>query len=423
MVDPATNRDEIEDFCILDGLVAAPPSSPPEDVPVIDGQGLVIAPGFTDLHVHLREPGGETAETIDSGSAAAARGGFTTIVSMPNTNPPIDNPDLIEFVKRRAANRGLVRVLPAGCITRQRKGLQLADLAGMAAAGAIAFTDDGATVSDDGLMRAAMKTARQLGIPVMDHALDPAISGQGVMHDGACSRALGLPGIPSSAETRIVMRDIELSAETGCAVHIQHVSTGESINAIRDAVARRLPVSCEVTPHHIAMCDADVRKDNTATKVNPPLRTAMDRDALRAALREGIVQALATDHAPHTASSKNTHFMQAPFGMVGLETAIGVTYTTLVKTGLLGLCDWLKLWTNGPARIINRKIPRLEEGCPADVVLLDLDSEWTVRTRDFRSKSCNTPFLGQVLTGSAAFTICAGILTWDAGTGRIDKRT
>ncbi|MEI6808015.1 MAG: dihydroorotase, partial [bacterium] len=333
----------------------------------------------------------------------------------------IDNPSQIEFIRRRAAECGLVRVLPSGCITNERKGLQLADLSGMAAAGAVAFTDDGATVADDGLMRSAMKIARQLGIPVMDHALDPTLAGRGVVHDGILGHALGLPVIPSSAETKIVVRDIELSAETGCAVHIQHLSAAESIDAIRGAISRRLPVSCEVTPHHIALCDADVRSNNTSTKVNPPLRAASDREALIAAVRQGIIQAFATDHAPHTGASKLRDFTKAPFGLIGLETAVGVTYTALVKTGLISLSTWLKLWTSGPARVINKIPPSMKTGSPADIVLLDLDTEWTVRRHDFVSKSSNSPFTDRTLTGSAALTLLAGTLTWDAGTGRIDK--
>ena len=422
IVDPATNRDEVGDLFIKDGLILTLPPHPPREATVVDGTGLIVAPGLIDLHVHLREPGGENAETVESGSAAAAHGGFTTIVSMPNTNPAIDSPEQIRLIQRLSAACGLVKVLPAGCITSRRKGHSLADLEGMAAAGAIAFTDDGATVADTSLMRSAMKAARQLGIPVMEHALDPAIAGNGVMHEGACSKALNLPGIPSAAETEIVKRDIELAAETGCAVHIQHVSASGSIEAIHDAMARGLPVSCEVTPHHIALCEADVRIDNTATKVSPPLGSLIDRDNLRNAIKNGIAGALATDHAPHTASSKDLAFVKAPFGMTGLETAVGVTYTILVKTGIITLVDWLRLWTTGPAGILKRPPPSLKTGCPADVVLLDLESGWTVRPCNFLSKSSNSPFKGRELTGSAVLTICDGRLTWDAGTGRIDKR-
>ena len=422
IVDPATGRDEVADLFMKDGLIVALPANPPREATVVDGTGLIVAPGLIDLHVHLREPGGENAETVESGSAAAAHGGFTTIVSMPNTNPAIDGPEQIRLVQRLAAASGLAKVLPTGCITSRRKGHSLADLEGMAAAGAVAFTDDGATVADTSLMRSAMKAARQLGIPVMEHALDQAIAGNGVMHEGACSKALNLPGIPSAAETEIVRRDIELAAETGCAVHIQHVSAAGSIEAIQDAIVRGLPVSCEVTPHHIALCDADVRIDNTATKVSPPLGSLIDRDSLRNATKNGIIRAFATDHAPHTASSKDSAFIKAPFGMTGLETAVGVTYTFLAKAGIITLGDWLRLWTTGPAGILNRPLPSLNTGCPADVVLLDLESGWTVRSCDFLSKSSNSPFQGRELTGSSVLTICDGRLTWDAGTGRIDKR-
>lgn len=421
ILDPAAERDEVSDLFITNGMIAPLPDSPPEGARVIDCTGMVVAPGFIDLHVHLREPGGEDAETIDSGSAAAAHGGFTTIVSMPNTNPPIDSPDQVAFVRRRADAAGHVRVLPSGCITAGRGGTALADLAGMAAAGAVAFTDDGATVADDSVMRAAMVASRLLGLPVMDHALDPAISGRGVMHDGACSRAMKLAGIPSSAETRIVMRDIELAAETGCRVHIQHVSSAEALDAIRDARSRRTPVSCEVTPHHLALCDTDVRADNTSTKVSPPLRSVSDRKAIRAAVRDGIVQAFATDHAPHSAKAKGAGFEKAPFGMTGLETAIGVTYTTLVKPGIIDLTSWIRLWTTGPAGIINLNAPGLGVGSVADIVVLDLASEWSVGSAGFLSKSANSPFLGWTLTGSAAYTFCGGKLTWNSRTALIDN--
>ncbi|MEI6971025.1 MAG: dihydroorotase [bacterium] len=421
IVDPATKRDEIADFFFTNGIIAATPRSPPAGAVVINGEGLVLTPGFIDLHVHLREPGGEAAETIESGSKAAARGGFTTIVSMPNTTPPIDTPELVEFVVRRAAEAGLVRVLPSGCISVGRKGVTVADLAGMAAAGAAAFTDDGAVVANDDVMRSAMQIAGRLGRPVMDHALDPALSGSGVMHQGPASIALGLAGIPSSAETTIVERDVALAASTGCRVHIQHISAAGSVDIIRDALARSLPVSCEVTPHHLTLCDNDVRPDNTSTKVSPPLRSDADRKALVAGIQNGIVQALATDHAPHTAASKRAAFEKAPFGMTGLETAIGVTYTTLVRGGLLSLSDWVRLWTTGPAGILGIRTPSMEAGRPADVVLLDLASEWEVQTGSFFSKSTNSPFTGRVLTGAAARTFCGGRLTWDREAGHIDK--
>jgi len=423
ILDPAANRDEVSDLFVHDGRIAATPAGgPPPNVSVIDATGLVVAPGFIDLHVHLREPGGEDAETIQTGSAAAARGGFTTVVAMPNTNPPLDTPEALSFVMKQAKACGLVNVLPSACLTSNRKGTDLSDMKGLASAGAVAFTDDGSTVADRGLMQRAMALARQLNRPVFDHALDPILAGRGVMHEGLFSGANRLPGIPSAAEAVIVDRDIELARLTGCRVHIQHVSAQSSISSIRNAVSEGLPVTCEVTPHHISLIDADVDKENPSTKVNPPLRSGQDRDAIKQAVADGIVAAFATDHAPHTASSKNSGFLKAPFGMIGLETAVGVTYSLLAKTGLIGLARWIEMWTTGPARVLGMRVPTLEPGEAADIVVLDLNEEWTVDPQAFLSKSRNTAFTGWTLTGQSKFTILNGDLTWNSALSRIDRR-
>ncbi len=415
VLDPATQTDAVRDLFIQDGLLAPVPAVLPEDTTVIEAQGLVAAPGLIDLHVHLREPGNEAAETVASGCLAAARGGFTTVVAMPNTNPALDTPEQMAALAGKATEANLIRVLPAPCITRNRAGHEVADLAALGRAGAVAFTDDGCTVAKNEVMEAAMQEAARLNIPVMDHALDPKLAGHGVMHEGPCSRSLGLPGIPAEAETVIVERDIRLSRATGCAIHIQHLSAAGSVELIREARQAGLRVTGELTPHHLALTDAIVEAAKPECfKMNPPLRSEADRAALVEGLRDGTISCFATDHAPHTAASKAKGFLTAPFGVVGLETAVGVTYTLLVKKGLMSVLDWVARWTIEPARIIGRRIPALVPGEPADLVLLDLEHEWVVNAGDFASKSRNTPFDGWPLTGRAVKTFCDGRLVWSA---------
>lgn len=415
ILDPAQQTDAFRDLFIQDGVFAAVPAILPPDVVVVEAKGLVAVPGLIDLHVHLREPGHEVAETVASGCLAAARGGFTAIVVMPNTNPALDTPEQVAALAERAAAANLIHVLPAPCITRSRSGYDVADLAALARAGAVAFTDDGCTVSSNEVMEKAMWEAGRLNIPVMDHALDGKLAGRGVMHEGVYSRALGLAGIPSEAETVIVERDIHLSRVTGCAMHIQHVSAAGSVDLIRAARQAGLKVSGELTPHHLALTDAmvDAAKPE-CYKMNPPVRSEADRAALVEGLLDGSLACFATDHAPHTAATKAKGFLTAPFGVVGLETAVGVTYTLLVKKGLMTALDWAARWTTEPARIIGRPAPTLAPGAPADVVLLDLEHEWVVNAAEFASKSRNTPFDGWPLIGRAINTFCDGKLIWSA---------
>ena len=415
ILDPVSRTDRLGDLFIRGGRLEALPAEIPVEAMVVEGAGLTAVPGFVDLHVHLREPGDEAAETVATGCRAAAAGGFTTIVAMPNTNPPLDTPEQVAALARRAADGNLVRVLPAPCITRGRAGHEVADLAALAGAGAVAFTDDGCTVSKDDVMEAAMREAARLGKPVMDHALDPKLAGHGVMHEGTRSRELGLPGIPSEAETVTVGRDIRLSIKTGCAIHIQHLSAAGSVALIRTAREQGVRVSAELTPHHLSLTDADV--DPAAAdrhKMNPPVRSGEDRAALMAGLLDGTISCFATDHAPHTADLKAKGFKGAPFGVVGLETAIGVTYTLLVKKGLMPAIDWVSRWTVEPARILGLPAPSLAEGAVADLALVDLKNEWIVDPSSFASKSRNTPFAGWPLTGRAIMTFCGGRLVHDA---------
>jgi dihydroorotase len=411
IVDPATGRDERGDLSLRDGVIVAPGAAPVGRV--VDAAALTAVPGLIDLHVHLREPGGEDAETVASGLQAAARGGFTTVVAMPNTRPPCDTPGEVAALLRRAAAAAGAEALPAACITRGRAGHELADLAALAAAGAAAFTDDGNVVADAALMRRALAAAKALGRPVMQHALEPTLAGEGVMHAGAYAQRLGLPGIPAEAEAAIVARDVALAAETGGAVHVQHLSVRESLPALREARRRGLPVSAEATPHHLALCDEDVRFDNPgAFKMNPPLGSRADREALLEAVADGTIAALATDHAPHTAAAKARGFLQAPFGVVGLETAVGVTHQALVESGRLPLLEWVRRWTAGPARVLGRPAPSLQPGQPATCAILDLATPWTVRPDEFASRSRNTPFGGWSLRGRALWTFRDGRRLW-----------
>lgn len=410
VLDPATGEDAVRDLFIAEGRIAP---RAPNDARVIDARGRFVIPGLLDLHVHLREPGGEENETLETGSLAAARGGFTTIVAMPNTKPPHDTPETVAFVARRGAEIGLTRILPSGAITVGRKGQALTNLAALAGAGAIAFTDDGSTVQDDALMRRAMDVARDLDRPIMDHAQDNQIERQGgVMHEGEVSRRLGLPGIPTHAEERIIRRDIELAEATGVALHIQHVTSAAGAALIRAARARGLRVTGELTPHHLALCDEDVDPANPNFKMNPPLRTRADRAALETALLDGTLSCFATDHAPHSADKKARGFLKAPFGIVGLETAIGVTWTLLVRAGKMTPIEWLRRWTTEPARILRLPPPALAPGAPADVVLMDAETPWVVHPNEFETKSHNTPFANWTLYGRATATWLGGRPVW-----------
>jgi dihydroorotase len=409
ILDPLSGRDEIGDLAVCGGVFADPAVLRGRGA-VLDARGLWVFPGAIDLHVHLREPGREEAETVATGCLAAARGGFTRLGVMPNTTPPLDSPAEVAALLARGARAGLARLVPCACLTRGRAGREAADLAALAAAGAGAFTDDGTTPADEAVMREVMRRAARLGLPVLDHALDPACRGH--LAEGPKAAALGLEGVPASAEIRMVERDIRLAAETGCAIHIQHVSCRETVDLLRQAQRQGLKVTGEASPHHLALTDADIPRADPHFKMSPPLRSGRDRDALREAVREGVLGVLATDHAPHAPAAKARGFAAAANGVMGLETALAVTCHLLVHRLGMSPLDWVRRWTTGPARVLNVPPPSLAAGAPADVAVFDPVARWTVRAARFASPSRNTPFEGWELTGRVVRTALGGRTTF-----------
>ena len=420
VIDPASGSDETRDLWVIDGRMALPPDSPPPDTRVIDASGLVVAPGLIDLHVHFREPGCEFSETLETGARAAATGGFTRVVTMPNTTPSMDSP---EWVRRqvRATPPLPVRILPSACLTVDRRGTVPAELGALADAGAAAFTDDGSMITDDQVMAAVMREAGLLGKLVMDHAVDPRIAGKGVIRDCDLARRCALPVMPADAEVSAVARDIRLCRETGCPIHIQHISCSGTIDLIHGAQREGLPVSGEASPHHLALAAEEIPGDDGLYKMNPPLGNRADRQALREAVRDGILAALATDHAPHQAAAKRRGFVKAPFGVIGLETAVGVTYDALVRDTGMGLSDWLARWTTGPATLLGLPPPSLAPGACADLVLLQLDHPWQVSRAHLASKSTNCPFLGRTLTARSVMTLLEGRITFEVARPRTSQ--
>lgn len=414
VLDPARGVDRAQDLWIDQGKIAGLGEDAPAalrkrpDVEVIDVQGAVVCPGFVDIHVHLREPGQEEKETIETGTLAAARGGFTTVACMPNTSPPLDDRPRVEYVVRRAAESGHARVLPIAAVTRGQMGEALTEMDDLVGAGAVAFSDDGKPVHDAEIMRRALELTRALGVPIIQHAEDPALKGAGVMHEGWVSTKIGLRGIPDAAESVMVARDALLAELTGGRVHVAHVSAARSVDIIRKAKARGIRMTGETTPHHLILTDEAVMGYGTNTKMNPPLRTARDRDALIEAVVDGTIDCLATDHAPHTDIEKDNDFDAAPFGIVGLETALGIYLKALVEPKHLSLADLILRMTRRPLEVLGRPGGTLETGQGADVTVFDPTARWTVRAAGFASKSRNTPFEGWDLPGAIRLTVVAG---------------
>ena len=410
VIDPSRNLDEPADVLIQDGKIAAVGRGvgAPDGTEVRDVRDHVVAPGLVDVHVHLREPGNEDVETVATGARAAAAGGFTAVCAMPNTDPVTDNQAAVGFIVRQSVRAGLTRVYPIGAISVGQKGERLSEFGEMVGAGAVAVSDDGKPVVSSHLMRTALEYARTFDIPVADHCEEPTLAAGGVMHEGLVSARLGLKGIPAAAEEIMVARDAVLAGLTGGRVHLCHMSTRGSVELIRRAKDEGIRVTAEVTPHHLALTDRACERYDTHAKMNPPLREAADIAALRAALKEGVVDCIASDHAPHAYDAKEAAFDDAPFGIVGLETAFGVAFTELVMSGLLTLPELIHRMSTAPAAVFGLSGGTLGQGAVADVVVLDVTDPWTVDPTAFCSKSRNTPFGGRVLTGRAALTLVGG---------------
>ena len=415
VVDPSQKLDAVADVLLADGRVAAVGEriDAPEGAGIVDASGLVVAPGLIDVHVHLREPGQEHKETIRSGARAAAAGGFTAVVAMPNTDPPVDDPAAVGFVRAQGLAVGAARVFPTGCITVGQLGEQLTEFGEMKAAGAVAVTDDGKPVVSGGMLRMALEYALTFDLPVAVHEEDPTLSRHGSMNEGIIASRLGLTGIPNAAEDVMIARDLMLAELTGGRLHVQHVSTRRGVELIREAKARGVRVTAEGTPHHFTLTDEAVEAYRTDAKMNPPLRSAADRDAVRQGVADGTLCVIATDHAPHHYDEKEQAFEDAPNGIVGLETALGLSYTELVETGLMDLATLVERMSCAPARSMSLAgLGSLAAGSLADVTILDPRMEWTVDPRTFLSMSRNTPFGGRQLRCRAVMTIVGGKTAW-----------
>ena len=415
LVDPAAGRDEEIDFLIRDGVIERMGANlAVHDAQSYDLKGKVIAPGFIDMHVHLREPGFEYKETILTGAAAAAAGGFTAVCCMPNTEPAIDDESVVRYIqsKAKSALNGLVDVYPVAAVTKGRRGEQLAPLAELSDAGAVAFSDDGAPVYDAEIMRRAMEYAAMFGKPVIQHAQEMSMTKGGVMNEGSVSTALGLPGMPSLAEDIMVSRDIQICRYTRGQYHVAHLSTAGAVDLVRRGKGEGVNVTCEVTPHHFTLTDEAVRGYNTNTKMNPPLRTSSDVEAVRWGLRDGTIDVIATDHAPHSYDEKEVEFQFAPFGIVGRETAIGISVTELVQSGVLTLAQLIEKLSVNPRRILHLPSIVIAEGEAANLTIFDPAAEWIVDPPSLKSRSKNTPFGGRKLIGKPIGVLNNGQSYW-----------
>ncbi len=428
LFDPSSGIDEIGDVLIIDGKIAwlgAKGKASQTAQSVIDATGLFVCPGFIDLHCHLREPGFEEKETIATGTKAAARGGFTTVCCMPNTNPPLDTQASIDYVRKSAEASGVVRVLPIGCVTKGRQGKELAEMFELSSTGVVGFSDDGEPVTDSRIMCLAMEYSCNFGLPIIDHCEDKELSDGGSMNDGWVSARLGIKGIPAAAEEILVARDLALAQLTGARLHIAHVSTKGSVELIRRAKERGVAVTAEVTPHHLTLSEERVMNlqpgkvsqlaYDTNAKVNPPLRKKEDIAALIDGVRDGVIDAIATDHAPHTSVDKMCEFGIAAFGISGLETAFA-SLMSLVHSGKMDLQTLIFRLTTGPARAISRdgELGVLKQDCQADITLFDPNKEWTVDSQDFASKGRNTPFDGHQFKGRVIATVFTGNVVYQS---------
>ena len=413
VLDATSGQSRRADVLVRDGRVAQVGDglAAPDGVRTYDAGGKTISQGWMDMHVHLREPGQEHKETVETGARAAASGGFTAVACMPNTDPPIATRDVVEFVRKRAEGL-VVDVYPIGAISRARKGEELAEMADMKAGGAVAFSDDGSPVQHGGLMRRALEYARTLDVPILGHEEDLTLNPHGHMNEGAVATRLGLPGIPGLAEEAMIARDVLLAGFTGARFHVCHISTATAVDIVRRAKARGVAVTAEACPHHWALTDAAVEASgyDTHTKMHPPLRTAEDVQAVKDGLADGTIDAIATDHAPHAGFEKEVEFIEAPFGILGLETCWGLTARDLVRPGVLTLGEAVHKLAVAPREILGLEVPALAEGAPANLTVFDDTTEWTFRREHIRSKSHNTPFVGAPMVGRAWAVVNNGLL-------------
>jgi dihydroorotase len=413
IIDPATKRDAIGDLHLYQGRIVDPLTLSPETAwQVLPLAGKLVVPGLIDIHVHLREPGGSAKETIATGTRAAAAGGFTSVVAMPNTKPAADTPSTIAWMQRRAVEHSLIHVFTTGCISQNMAGELLAPIGSLKNAGVVAITDDGNCIQNNELMRRALEYAKMFDLPVLDHCQDYALSSGGVINEGYWSTVLGLPGWPAIAEEMIIARNALLCELTGATVHCQHLSSAGSVRLLREAKQRGLPLSGEATPHHLLLTDATVQSYDTNYKMNPPLRTERDRQALLAGVADGTIEVLASDHAPHCAYEKEVEFDQAPFGIIGLETQLGVLIKALIEPKVIDWPTFISRLTAQPARLLRLPKGTLAVGAEADVTVIDPDLEWIVDATTFESKSRNCPFDKMPLRGRAILTIVSGKIVW-----------
>jgi dihydroorotase len=409
IIDPSQGLDKPGDVLIEKGKVKKIGSKISEKaVTVIDAKGKIVSPGFVDMHAHLREPGGEDKETIETGLSAAVKGGFTTVCAMPNTDPPCDSQAQVKFLLEKASQANKARLLPIGTITKARAGEQLAEMAELKEAGCPSVSDDGSSVEDADLMRRALEYASMVGLVVISHCEDKSLATGGVMHEGYWSTVLGLGPIPAEAESVIVERDVRLAELAGAKLHIAHVSAAASVETIRQAKKRGVQVTAEVTPHHLALKDEDLKTYDTNLKVNPPLRSADDIKALREGLKDGTIDAIATDHAPHLANEKEKEFDYAPFGMIGLETALSVSAMNLLGGGGMEWKELVRKLSTNPCKILGCNGGTLREGAPGDIVIIDPEKEWTYEKEKIISRSTNSPFIGKKMKAMVTETIVGG---------------
>ena len=415
-VDVETLTIKKRDILIENGIIKSIKANIQQDnCRVFDVKGLYVCPGFVDIHVHLREPGFEAQETIATGTRAALKGGFTTVVCMPNTNPPVDNEGIVTLIKLRAEKDGYVEVLPTACITKGRKGEELSEIGKLVAAGACAISDDGSSVMNSLVMRRALEYVKMFGIPVISHCEDHNLSDRGHINEGYFSTSLGLKGIPAASEEIMIMRDILICEYVGSRLHIAHVSTKGSVNLIREAKKRGVKVTAETAPHYFSLTEEKVAGYDTNFKVNPPLRTKEDVEAIKEGLKDGTIDAIATDHAPHTSDAKNKEFQDAPFGMIGLETAFSVSYTELCEKKVLSLPELIYKLTIGPSNALSIERGLLREGREANITIVDLGKEFIVDDDFFAGKSKNSPFKGMKLKGMVDSVFYKGKLKYSKG--------